>query len=297
MEDLFNKKETVEIGFEDEIIDLPLDLILPIKPNNKHVFKGKKFNQILSSIKEVGIIEPVVVSPESGGKYILLDGHLRIIALQKIGIETVSCLISKDDEAYTYNKYINRLSPIQEHKMIKKAISKGVAPEKIAKALNIEVGSILKKKNMLNGICEEAVNILKDKMVSAGVFEVLRKMLPIRQIEVATMMNDSATYTLPYAKAFLAATTKDMLTNPDRAKKIRGLDEEQLARMESEMASLQREYKLIEENYTNDVLTLTLAKGYIDSIINNAAVVRYLSKNNPEILSEFQKITEIQSLG
>ena len=34
-------------------------------------------------------------------------------------------------------------------------------------------------------------------------------------------------------------------------------DDEQMARMESEMESLQREYRLIEENYGRDVLNLT----------------------------------------
>ena len=36
--------------------------------------------------------------------------------------EQVPCLISKDDEAFTYNKRINRLATVQEHYMILKAI-------------------------------------------------------------------------------------------------------------------------------------------------------------------------------
>jgi hypothetical protein len=297
MNDLFAESTDIKIGFESETIELPTDQILPIKPVPTDIEKSKKFKQILASIKEVGIIEPVVISPESRGKYILLDGHLRLIVLKKLKVDKVICIISKDDEAYTYNKFINRLAPIQEHKMIRKAIERGVSEAQIARALNVDVQSIVRKKTMLDGLCPEVLEMLKDKIVSVSVFSILKKMIPYRQIEVATMMGDSATYTLPYAKAFLAATPRDQLTNPSKPKKIKGLNEEQMARMESEMDSLHREYKIIEENYSNDVLNLTLAKGYLGSLMDNAATVRYLSRNHPEILQEFQKIIEIQSLG
>ena len=36
------------------------------------------------------------------------------MALKELGVERVSCLISTDDEAYTYNSRINRLSTIQD---------------------------------------------------------------------------------------------------------------------------------------------------------------------------------------
>ena len=85
--------------------------------------------------------------------------------------------------------------------------------------------------------------------------------------------------------------------DPEKPKKIKGLDEDQMARMESEMASLQREYRLIEENYGTDVLNLTLAKGYLGTLLGNARVVRYMAQNHAEILAQFQKVTEMTSLG
>ena len=70
-----------------------------------------------------------------------------------------------------------------------------------------------------------------------------------------------------------------------------------MARMESEMGSLQREYRLIEENYGKDVLNLTLAKGYLSTLLGNAKIVRYLSQNHSEILTQFQKIADITTLN
>ncbi|MGO9941655.1 MAG: ParB N-terminal domain-containing protein, partial [Rhodoblastus sp.] len=70
-----------------------------------------KFRRISSSIAEVGVVEPLIVSRmgKKEGTYLLLDGHLRLAALQDLGETKVRCLISQDDEAFTYNKRVNRL--------------------------------------------------------------------------------------------------------------------------------------------------------------------------------------------
>ncbi len=288
-------KGEIKIGFDSETVNLHLAQIVPIKIITPAARTGLKYQQILASIREVGIIEPPVVSKSKDG-YILLDGHLRLEALKEMGETEVSCLISTDDETFTYNKHVNRLSIVQEHRMILRAVERGVPETKIAKALNVDVGSIVRKRNLLEGICPEAADMLKDKMVASGTFPILRRMNSMRQIEAATLMNDAKVYSLSYARALLAATPKNQLIDPDKPKNIKGLDEEQMARMESEMSSLQREYKLIEDNYGQDVLKLTLAKGYLANLLNNAKVIRYLANNHAEILTQFQKITDMTSL-
>ena len=295
----FTPNTAIKIAFGTDTVDVPIEQLILLKVFNPATRNTKKYKQILSSIEEVGIIEPPVVAPATTGKnrYMLLDGHLRIEVLKDLGVSEVTCIVSSDDEAFTYNKHVNRLSAIQEHKMILRAVERGVPEEKIAKALNLDVSSISRRRTLLEGIAEEVEDLLKDKIISSGVFLVLRKMKPMRQIEAATLMVDAGIYSLSYARALLAATPKDQLVNPEKPKNIKGLSDEQLARMESEMESLQREYRLIEENYGTDVLNLTLAKGYIGSLLGNARIVRYLAQHHPEMLKEFQKITEITSLG
>ncbi|MEM6780768.1 MAG: plasmid partitioning protein RepB C-terminal domain-containing protein [Pseudomonadota bacterium] len=291
--------ERVKIGFDDQTIDLRLEQIIPVKPVTGAALNSRKYKQIISSIREVGIIEPPVVTREKAGSdlYILLDGHLRVEALKEIGERTVTCLVSRDDESFTYNKHINRLSTVQEHKMIVRAVERGVSEEKIAQALSVDVPHIVRKRTLLDGICPEAAELLKDKMVAMGVFNILRKMKPMRQIQAATLMNDANAFSLSYARALLASTPKDELVNPEQPKKVRGLTEEQMTRMENEMANLEREYRLVEESYSTDVLNLTLAKGYLTKLLGNARVVRYLAQNHAEILSQFQKIADLKSIA
>lgn len=291
--------KTIRSGFEDESVDLRIDQIIAVKSINGLTRKSPKYLQIKSSIEQVGLIEPPAVfrDPKLEDKYILLDGHLRIDVLKEIGETEVTCLISRDDEGYTYNKHINRVATIQEHRMIQKAIERGVSEERLAAALNVDLKSIIEKRDLLDGICPEAVELLKDKQIGPKSFRPLRSMSPLRQIEVANLMNDSGVYTQSYALALLAATPPSQLLHPQRPRKIRGLDEEKMARMEAEMESLQREFRLIEESYAVDVMTLTFAKGYLAALLNNPLITRYLGQNHADFLDEFQKIVDIGTLA
>ena len=65
---------------------------------------SRKFAQIKASIQEVGLIEPLSVAKPDIYKddYLLLDGHMRVLALRELGESEAACLIATDDETYTY---------------------------------------------------------------------------------------------------------------------------------------------------------------------------------------------------
>src|SRR5256885_16800201 len=184
-----NASETVAQAFSSDFVVVPIASILPVKAIEKTAKSSHKYRQIAASIREIGLVEPPAVIQDSRdpNSYLLLDGHLRIEALRDLGRTEVECLVSTDDEAFTYNKRIRRRSPIQEQRMIAKAIERNVPKEKIAKALDINVRSLSRKVQLLDGICEEAIGLLKDKICPMAVFDVLRKMSPMRQIETAEL--------------------------------------------------------------------------------------------------------------
>ena len=287
------------MAFESESVFVEFSNILPVKQLHKRVKKTKKYLQISASIREVGIVEPPIVIPEphKKGKYLLLDGHLRIEILKELGALGVICLVATEDEAFTYNKRINRLATIQEHKMILKAIERGVPQERIAKALGINISSIRQKRSLLEGICPETTELLKDKHCPQNTFQSLKKMKPMRQIEVAELLIAMDNYSVSYSKALLAATPQDQLIESEKPKSFKGISAERIAQMESEMAKLQREMKLIEDSYGPDHLSLVLARGYLVSLLENEGVSRYLAQNHNEILSEFRRISEVVSMG
>jgi RepB plasmid partitioning protein len=205
--------------------------------------------------------------------------------------------VSTDDEAFTYNKRVNRLAMIQEHRMILKAVERGVPEERIAKALNVDVQSIVRKRRLLEGICPEVVEILKDKHIAINTFSELRKMVPLRQIEAAELMVAMNKYTVSYAKSLLAATPQSQLVDADKPKHVKGLSDEQVALMERESVSLGREFRIAEKSYGTDHLDLALTNGYLGKLLGNARVVRYLAQHQRDILNEFQKLAEIETVA
>jgi len=286
----------VALAFQTQGIILPVTNILPVKQIKASIKSTQKYQQILASIREIGVVEELAVFPQKDGSYLLLDGHVRLEALKQIGETHVRCLVATDDETYTYNKRVNRMATIQEHVMILKAIRSGVSEDRIAKVLRVDVGSIRQKRDLLNGICKEASEILKNKHVALGVFAILRKMKPMRQIEVADLLVATGNFSVPYTKALFAATQPDMLVEPDKHKTIKNLTPEQIAKMEKEMEVLQRDLKLIEESHGNQVLNLVLARGYITKLFGNARVARYLDQHHHEISGELQAISQSDSL-
>ncbi|MFD2237839.1 plasmid partitioning protein RepB C-terminal domain-containing protein [Aureimonas populi] len=289
--------DVVAHAFEDDCVTLAVDALLPVRVLRTATKSSKKYQQITASIREVGLVEPPVVArdPANPGTFLLLDGHVRIEVLKDLGIERVECLVSTDDEAFTYNKRISRLSPVQEHKMIRRAIERGVPEEKIAKALDINPQSVRRKVRMLNGICDETVAILKDKPCPMAVFEILRKLKPLRQLEAAELLVNANNYSVAYASAILAGTPQTQLAEGSKPKRIKGITPEAMARMESELARLQESITSIQETYGQDHLHLTVVKGYLAKLLGNARVVRYLMQHRPEFLPEFQAIAEMTS--
>jgi len=288
----------VTLGFVPDPLSVPLDRILPTRKLPASLALSVKYKQILGSIRSIGLIEPLSVTApaKSTGQHILLDGHVRLIALRELEYETAPCLIARDDEAFTYNSRVNRLSTIEEHRMIRRAIDRGVEAEHLAIALSIDITQIFKKARLLDGLCPEVIELLKDRQFPTDVARILRKMKPTRQVECVELMLSANKITVPYAEALLVATPAEMLLDGNKPRKLQGMTPEQVARMEREMENLQSQYKLVEQTYAEDVLNLVLAKGYLGKLLGNKAVVKFLQRRQADVLTEFKAIVEAMSL-
>jgi ParB-like chromosome segregation protein Spo0J len=281
-------------AFEPSTRLLSLQDILPTRAVTDQVRRSSRYQAIEASIREIGVIEPLVVYREPQGRvrqaHLLLDGHIRLDVLKSFGEQQALCLLSLEDEGFTYNRQVSRITPVQEHNMLKRAIEKGVALEKIARALNIDEARLRQRSRLLNGITPEAIEALKDRMVPPAIFSTLRRMKPLRQMEAVELMIAANQFRVSYAKALLAATKPDELVNPSREKKFKGISPESIARMESEMESVHRDYKLMEDRYGSLMLNLVVARGYFARLLNNERLLGYLREQHPDLLPELQRI-------
>src|SRR4051794_40236059 len=123
--------ESLKMAFQLKVFTLPLSSIVPRRTLTEQIIKSTVFRQIRASIKEVGVIEPLVVFPQDGKGFLLLDGHLRLEALKQLEISEARVILAADDEGYTYNKRVNHIPPVAQHLMLLQALKNGVPEQRI----------------------------------------------------------------------------------------------------------------------------------------------------------------------
>ncbi|WP_312908812.1 ParB/RepB/Spo0J family partition protein [Tissierella praeacuta] len=86
-EDIDNKKGTTEVD---------LSQLVPFKNHPFKLYEGERLNDMVESIKEHGVITPLIVRQLEDDKYEILSGHNRANAAKRIGLETVPVVIKED---------------------------------------------------------------------------------------------------------------------------------------------------------------------------------------------------------
>lgn len=278
---------TIPKAFEPFVVSIPIACIAVQLPARRKKKKGTFQRQIAASIREVGLIEPLVVYRQAADQFLLLDGHVRLEVLKELGVTEARCILATDDEAFTYNRRVNTIPPIAQHMMILEALRNGLTEERIAAALEVDISVIRRRRDMLNGICEEAVAMLRNYKVNAHVFALMRKMKPLRQVEVAEHMIVNATFSYPFARALLYGTKSEHLMDVPKARGGQGQPAIDTAanRLSQESDNLLRDLKTLEESFGRDALLLTVCRGYVDRLLSNNKVLRYLEKRHSDSLT------------
>ncbi|MEM5370908.1 plasmid partitioning protein RepB C-terminal domain-containing protein [Paraburkholderia azotifigens] len=254
---------TVQRAFEGETVQLALSVLRPHRPLVPSATRCKKFLQLLASVATVGLVEPLVVAPErdAEGRYVVLDGRLRLEALRGLDKQSATCLLATEDETYTYNRHVNRLTAGQDARMIAQAVDRGVSQERIAAVLGIDGRTVKTKVKLLTGICNDAAALLADRNCPAATYEILKCMKPFRQVEAAELMCSQSNFTSAFARAIKLATPPEQLVPPPGS---RGDEEEaareQIDRLEREIVSLQAKVTEVEDRYGVEHLHLSACR-------------------------------------
>jgi hypothetical protein len=287
----------VRHGFEEKVIEIPLEQIVTTSHLAKGVLATSKYKSILSSVSELGVIEPLAVfrSTRRLGYYDLLDGRLRLEALKALGRETAPCMVSTDDEGFTFNRHITRLSAVQEHKMIRAALAKGASEQRIAEVLRMDVRSIRERVTLLEGVAPEAASLLKNRQAAPKVFSALKKMKPYRQIEAAEMMVAANKFTATYAEMILVATRTDALVKDARPKKTDDISTEDLAKLEGEMERLRQDCQAVEDEIGDTMLALVVVKSFMARLLRNDNVQGHLRRHHGDLLASL--VSTMDAIG
>lgn len=100
--------------------ELPLDAITPNPRQPREVFDEDALAELVTSIKEVGLLQPVVVRQLGDGRYELIMGERRWRACQEAGLEAIPAIVRATDDdrllldALLENLHRAQLNPLEE---------------------------------------------------------------------------------------------------------------------------------------------------------------------------------------
>lgn len=102
------------------LFNCPIERIVPQKGQPRRIFNDEKLNELSASIKEQGIVQPLVVRAIGGDKYVLIAGERRWRAAQRAGLHEVPVVIRDVDDTKAFEmalvENIQRedLNPVEE---------------------------------------------------------------------------------------------------------------------------------------------------------------------------------------
>ncbi len=150
--------------------------ISEIKPNRfqpRRSFREAELAELMDSIKEKGVIEPVIVR-RSGAGYELIAGERRFRACQKIGMEKIPAIIRQatDQEALEIalieNIQRQNLNPIEESRGYERLAREfSLTQEALAKKVGKERSTVANSLRLL-ALPEEIQKMLEDDKLTAG---------------------------------------------------------------------------------------------------------------------------------
>ena len=194
-----------ETKFENKINNLALAEIVPNKYQPRKNFDEENLNDLINSIKERGVIQPIIVrkSVSNNSKYEIIAGERRWLAAQKAGLHEIPVVVIDADDlkslefAIVENVQRHDLNPLEEAQGYKRLIDEfsydqekvskfiGKSRSYITNALRLltlpsEIISFIEKKELSTGHAKILVGLENSVFIANKIIE---KKLSVRQTE------------------------------------------------------------------------------------------------------------------
>jgi len=185
---------------------IDISKIYPNKKQPRKNFEEKEITELSESIKNQGLIQPIVVRETSGGMYEIIAGERRWRACQLAGLHSVSCVVMSVDDKNVYelalieNIQRENLNVVEEAKAYKNLIElNGLKNEELSKKIGKSSSHISNLIRILD-LDEEIHQMIINGKISMGharaligvpnavekAKEIFEKKLSVREVERST---------------------------------------------------------------------------------------------------------------
>lgn len=215
------------------IQELDIDLIDPNPEQPRRTFSKESISQLAQSIRDQGVLQPLLVVPRNGGRYRIIAGERRYRASREAGLKTVPCVIRDMDViqqmevALIENLQREDLNPIDAAQGIKTLMQHcGYTQDKVALRLGKSRPTVANLLRLLT-LPSEVAEMVRDGRLSAGHARVLAGLgkdadkialakrtmdedLSVRELEQIAAVQKKTTVRKPAGKKQLAPELREL---------------------------------------------------------------------------------------
>lgn len=158
---------------ESGLLEVPLEAILPNSRQPRERFEDETLHSLARSIREVGVLQPIVVRPREDG-YELVAGERRLRAAKLAGLATIPAVIRETDdtealrEALIENLHREDLSPLEQAAGFRELLEElGASHDELADRLGYSRSHITNTMRLLQ-LAPETQRLVAEGRLSAG---------------------------------------------------------------------------------------------------------------------------------
>ncbi len=215
---------------EKDLTEINIKQIVPNINQPRRNFDPEKLAELTASIKEHGLVQPIIVRPYNGS-YQIVAGERRYRACKQLGLKTIPAIIKNlSDEEVTEISLIENiqrqeLNPIEEAKAYKRLVDEfGLTQEEIAKKVSKSRPFIANFLRLLN-LSREVLDLVENGDISVGHARALLTLNdPSMQYMVATKIIDENLSVRETEKLTKKMSTINQNLNPKGKKQLRDIN-------------------------------------------------------------------------
>lgn len=185
----------------EQVINLSIDDIIPNRFQPREVFKDQALDELALSIKEHGVIQPIIVRPIVNNKYEIIAGERRYKASTIAGKTTIPAIVRNLDDKETSKQALleniqrQDLTPIEEARTYQTILSlDNITQEELAKTMGKSQSAISNKLRLLT-LPEEVQEALLNSEISE---RHARSLLTVQDVEKQkSLLNEIITKKIP----------------------------------------------------------------------------------------------------
>ncbi len=157
-----------------EVVDIEIARITPGREQPRKVFRDNTLKELAASIKEKGVLQPVLVTREDSGMFRLIAGERRLKAAQIAGLKKIPAIIRHTDPedsleiALIENIQREDLGPIETAQAFQRLMKQfGLTQEKLAEKVGKERATVANYLRLLK-LPEEIKELINEGKLSMG---------------------------------------------------------------------------------------------------------------------------------